>query len=203
MQKNFQNIILECVVSKFLTFLVQDDDLAPNVPALGDGDPRIDVELKTEEERKSFGAIESDNKKYKRQLDHSRILILQFLYKLIQDNVDPHHIRVFFVNNKVMQKVAACQRFNSSQINVEIIKFFKAIIMVKDNTAIMYMIKKDLFEQILHIFLNNKIKGNLLHSCILNLFEMMIPQDNKMDQIGGSIIGLVQSPFVENKNLMD
>ena len=159
--------------------------------------------MKTEEERKSFGAIESDNKKYKRQLDHSRILILQFLYKLIQDNVDPHHIRVFFVNNKVMQKVAACQRFNSSQINVEIIKFFKAIIMVKDNTAIMYMIKKDLFEQILHIFLNNKIKGNLLHSCILNLFEMMIPQDNKMDQIGGSIIGLVQSPFVENKNLMD
>ena len=53
--------------------------------------------------------------------------------------------------------------------------------MVKDNTAIMYMIKKDLFEQILQIFLNNKVKGNLLHSCILNLFEMMIPQDNKMD----------------------
>ena len=80
-----------------------------------------------------------------------------------------------------MQKVAACQRFNSSQINVEIIKFFKAIIMVKDNTAIMYMIKKDLFVRILEIFLNNKVKGNLLHSCILNLFEMMIPQDNKMD----------------------
>ena len=27
MQKNFQNIILECVVSKFLSFLVEDDDL--------------------------------------------------------------------------------------------------------------------------------------------------------------------------------
>ena len=69
--------------------------------------------------------------------------------------------------------------------------------MVKDNTAIMYMIKKDLFEQILQIFLNNKNKGNLLHSCILNLFEMMIPQDPKMDQIGGSIIGLAIGPFAE------
>ena len=75
--------------------------------------------------------------------------------------------------------------------------------MVKDNTAIMYMIKKDLFEQILQIFLNNKNKGNLLHSCILNLFEMMIPQDPKMDQIGGSIIGLAIGPFAEKQNFMD
>ena len=32
---------------------------------------------------------------------------------------------------------------------------------------------------------------------------MMIPQDPKMDQIGGSIIGLAISPFAEKQNFMD
>lgn len=39
------------------------------------------------------------------------------------------------------------------------------------------MINKQVFDTILEIFLNNKKKGNLLHSCILNLFEMLTPQD--------------------------
>ena len=114
---------------------------------------------------------------FTKQLNHTRILILQFMNKLIADNVDPHAFRTFLVTEKVMQKVANCQRFKSIQTNVEIIKFFKAIIIAKDVNSILYMIKKDLFDQIILIFLNNEKKGNLLHSCILNMFEMLIPAD--------------------------
>ena len=79
------------------------------------------------------------------------------------------------MQNKVLIKVAACARFNSIQTNVEIIKFFKAIIQSKDTMSINQMIKKQIFETILEIFLRNRTKGNLLHSCILNLFDMLTP----------------------------
>jgi hypothetical protein len=60
---------------------------------------------------------------------------------------------------------------------VEIIKFFKAIIQTKDTMSVNFMIKKQVFETILEIFISNKTKGNLLHSCILNLFEMLTPAE--------------------------
>ena len=41
--------------------------------------------------------------------------------------------------------------------------------------SINQMIKKQIFETILEIFLRNRTKGNLLHSCILNLFDMLTP----------------------------
>jgi len=100
---------------------------------------------------------------------------LQFLNKLIVDNVDSYQLRHFFINNKVLMKVADCSNYNSIQTNVEVVKFFKAIVQTKDTMSINYMIKKSIFEKILDIFLSNKRKGNLLHSCILSLFEMLTP----------------------------
>lgn len=43
--------------------------------------------------------------------------------------------------------------------------------------SIKYMIQKQIFDNILEIFLRNQTKGNLLHSCILNLFEMLTPAE--------------------------
>jgi len=58
-----------------------------------------------------------------------------------------------------------------------VVKFFKAVIQAKDTLSVSYMIKKQIFDTILEIFLSNKTKGNLLHSCILSLFEMLIPAE--------------------------
>lgn len=97
--------------------------------------------------------------------------------KLIADNVDSYALRTFFFEKKVLLKVANCSLFKSIQTNVEIVKFFKVIIQTKDNPSVKYMINKEIFDTILEIFLNNKSKGNLLHSCILNLFEMLTPAE--------------------------
>ena len=97
--------------------------------------------------------------------------------KLIADNVDSYALRTFFFEKKVLLKVANCSAFKSIQTNVEVVKFFKAIIQTKDNMCVKYMINKQIFETILDIFLTNKTKGNLLHSCILNLFEMLTPAE--------------------------
>ena len=39
------------------------------------------------------------------------------------------------------------------------------------------MTKKGIFDCILEMFLKNEKKGNMLHSCILSLFEMLTPME--------------------------
>lgn len=93
----------------------------------------------------------------------------------------------------MLLKVANCHSHKSSQTNVEIIKFFKAIIYSKDTISVNFMIKKQIFETILEIFLANKTKGNLLHSCILSLFDMLTPAEVSQNSVGGgaSMIGVM------------
>ena len=93
---------------------------------------------------------------------------------------------MFFMHNSVLLKVVECHRYKSIQTNVEIIKFFKAIIQAKDSMSIKFMIQKSIFDNILEIFLNNQTKGNLLHSCILNLFEMLTPPEVNNTAAGGN-----------------
>lgn len=229
MQKTFQQIILFNVVSQFVEFLRDTDDVpaVKEAPAKdeeeraagvsaneaaqakdGQADEEMkeggengadkkgekapagatDADMANEEEVKGAGESKiSDDprvlKKYRMQIDQSRVLILQFLTKLILDNVDTYQLRVFFFQKKVLSIVVSCRRFNSVQTNVEIIKFFKAIIQVKDTRSFEYMIKHDIIDDIMQIFLNNK-KGNLLHSCILSLFEMLVPGEGGPGGLG-------------------
>ena len=81
------------------------------------------------------------------------------------------------MQEKVLLKVAENLNCKSIQTHVEVIKFFKAIIQTKDTISVKFMIKKQIFDKILELFLSNKTKGNLLHSCILNLFEMLTPAE--------------------------
>lgn len=152
-----------------------------------------DEELKSQESRSLSQLDPKIQEKYRKQIDNSRILILQFLNKLITDNVDSYGLRHFFINNKVLIKVANCHTYKSIQTNVEIIKFFKAIIQSKDTMSVSFMIKKSIFETILEMFLANKTKGNLLHSCILNLFDMLTPAEVSVNSAGGttSMIGVM------------
>jgi hypothetical protein len=112
--------------------------------------------------------------KLEKAMEQSRCLVLQFINKLITEGMDPYNLRVFLVRNKVIQKVAALQRFQSVQTNVEIVKFFKAIVLEKDQLTLDYIFKKEvLLDCVMEMFMNNPRKGNMLHSCILALFDTM------------------------------
>jgi len=109
-------------------------------------------------------------------LEQSRCLILQFFTKLIQDSTFPTNVRVFLVKNQVFNKIADLRKHKSRQINIEIIKFFKAIIASKDRQSILCIIKNNIFDAVMKIFLENPNKRNLLHSCILSMFELIVNQ---------------------------
>lgn len=42
-----------------------------------------------------------------------------------------------------------------------------------------YVIKKNLFKHIVDIFIENPNKSNLIHSCVLDLFDFMTKEYNK------------------------
>jgi len=75
------------------------------------------------------------------------------------------------VQNRVFQKVTNLTRDKSVHLNVEIVKFLKAIVIQKERSSLMLMIQKDSFLEVCKMFLSNKNKGNLLASTILSLFE--------------------------------
>ena len=78
-----------------------------------------------------------------------------------------------------MEKISRLQRFRSKVLNVNVVKFFKAIIRAKDDAFVMYLIKKNLLKTIVEIFIENENKGNMLHSSILELFDYLTKETNK------------------------
>lgn len=73
-------------------------------------------------------------------------------------------------------KIADLRKHNSRQVNIEIIKFFKAVISTKDKQSILWIIKNNVFDAVMKIYLENPNKRNLLNSCILSMFDMVANQ---------------------------
>lgn len=190
LQKKLQKIILMNILTIFLDFL-QTDDFSLK-PKQDNEYSQSDKESMKQEIVKDFDLIsdgkqvgEKENKLFRRSLDQSRVLVLQLLESLVTENGEmSFELKRVFIQNDVKKKVVECKRFESIQTNVEIIKFFKAIIASKDSNLIRWIFSRDLFEQIVNIFLENKNKGNLLHSAILNLFEMLTPSEQQIQGMG-------------------
>lgn len=79
----------------------------------------------------------------------------------------------------MIEKIAGLTRFNQKILNISIIKFYKAILKLKDEVFYQYLTKKVLLKPIIEIFLSNENKTNLLHSCILDIFEYLGKEYNK------------------------
>ena len=64
-------------------------------------------------------------------------------------------------------------------LNMWIIKFYKAIIRVKDEIYGMYLTRKGLLKHIIEIFIENNNKDNMIHSVVLELFDYLAKEPNK------------------------
>jgi protein phosphatase-4 regulatory subunit 3 len=81
-------------------------------------------------------------------------------------------------------------------LNLWIVKFFKAVLKVKDEAFNSYVIKKNLFKYIVDIFVENPNKSNLINSCILDLFEFLTKEYNK--KIGEHLMQNYEKELLKN-----
>jgi len=61
----------------------------------------------------------------------------------------------------------------SVHLNVEIIKFLKALLQNKDKSIIQFMIQRWNFDVVPEIYMENTNKNNMLGSCILSLLDTL------------------------------
>jgi len=81
-------------------------------------------------------------------------------------------------NLSVIIKVAKLVNLNSKLINIEIVKFYKALLKSKDTTYISYIVLKNQFYPICKIFEDtySAINPPMIHSCIRDLYELIFSQ---------------------------
>lgn len=80
---------------------------------------------------------------------------------------------MYFIQNKVIQKVCDLKKMKSVHLNVEIIKFLKALLQNKDKSIIQFMIQRWNFDVVPEIYMENTNKNNMLGSCILSLLDTL------------------------------
>ena len=87
------------------------------------------------------------------------------------------------------------------------IKFFKSIIASKDKASISWLIRYNIFDYIMDIFLNNDNKKNLLHSCILSLFDLIVHslQPDTISKLLKKLVkrGYADSVFLKQEYMTD
>lgn len=91
--------------------------------------------------------------------------------------------RTFMNNNQIISKVANLAHLRSNLINIEIVKFYKAILKSKDTTYIHYITAKNLFFPIHDIFETSFDLQNppLIQSCVRDLYEQIFSQQKNTD----------------------
>jgi len=75
---------------------------------------------------------------------------MQILNKVTAEHRYP--FKNFVVQNEVIQTVAQLARLDSNLLNIEVVKFYKALLRSKDQSYILMIIEKDLFYPVMHIF---------------------------------------------------
>lgn len=92
---------------------------------------------------------------------------------MVYDGQVPVKVRMYFIQNKVIQKVCDLKKMKSVHLNVEIIKFLKALLQNKDKSIIQFMIQRWNFDVVPEIYMENTNKNNMLGSCILSLLDTL------------------------------
>jgi len=112
-------------------------------------------------------------------LEYSAYLILQILNKVVEQHRYPFN--VFINKHQVIQTVAKMSKLSSKLINIEIVKFYKAIMRSKMPTYVNLIVAKNLFYPIHHIFKATFHHKNppMIQSVIRDLYEMIFTNYGK------------------------
>ncbi|CDW88124.1 UNKNOWN [Stylonychia lemnae] len=152
----FTDLFYKEILNIFLSFLTQDEDLSLQDQPLESYNQSLE---------------------YNRSLEYSRSLVIQIFIKCASEHA--FRFRIFAVQAEVIEKISRLTRFRSKLLNLWIIKFYKALIKVKDDAFVMYLMKKTLLKTVVDIFLENPNKSNMLHSTILELFDYLTKENNR------------------------
>ena len=89
-------------------------------------------------------------------------------------------LRQWICQNNAILKIAKLCKLKSKLINIEIVKFYKSIMRIKDPIFIVEITKKNLFYPINDIFVATYDARNppMIQSCIRELYELILGKNS-------------------------
>ena len=107
-------------------------------------------------------------------IEYSLYLILQIFNKVVSEH--RYTFREWVCKNNVIPKIAKLSKLKSKLVNIEIIKFYKCLMRIKDLIYIQEITKKNLFYPINDIFEMTYDVRNppMIQSCIRDLYDMIL-----------------------------
>mmetsp|Transcript_7995 Transcript_7995/g.29557 ORF Transcript_7995/g.29557 Transcript_7995/m.29557 type:complete len:842 (-) Transcript_7995:210-2735(-) len=85
-----------------------------------------------------------------------------------------YRIKYYILRNNVVEKVLRLTTRKEASLNLGAIRFFRTCLGVKDDFYNRYIMKHNLFEPILNLFISNGQRYNLINSAILELFVFIL-----------------------------
>jgi hypothetical protein len=109
-----------------------------------------------------------------KEVEYSVYLILQIFNKVVSEH--RYTFREWVCKNNAIPKIAKLSKLKSKLINIEIVKFYKSLMRIKDLIYIQEITKKNLFYPINDIFEMTYDTRNppMIQSCIRDLYDMIL-----------------------------
>lgn len=137
-----------------------------------------------------------------KSLEYSVYLILQIINKVVLEHRYPFRQTVMNINMiPIVAKLVDCK---SGLINIEIVKFYKAILKSKDAVYIQYIVSKDMFYPIFSLFKHSYKPRNpaMIFSCIRDLYDLILTSKQSNDFYSPKLAEYLMHTCEESKTMM-
>ncbi|GAB1302952.1 Protein PPP4R3C [Apodemus speciosus] len=113
--------------------------------------------------------------------DYQNAQLLEAVLEILTFCVQCHstHIKCFILSNNLLSRILVLTKSKHTFLILSAIRFMRKMIGLKDEIYNLYIIKKNLFEPVVNVFMLNGTRYNMLNSAIIDLFEFIREEDIK------------------------
>ncbi|XP_052027752.1 protein PPP4R3C-like [Apodemus sylvaticus] len=101
------------------------------------------------------------------------------------------YIKTFILSNNLLSRVLVLMGSKHTFLILSAVRFMRKMIGVKDEMYNVYIIKQNLFEPVVNVFMQNGPRYNMLNSAIIELFEFI-----RQENIKSLIVNIVEKFFI-------
>jgi len=183
-----ENIENGALKEEFLE-LFYKEFLVPLISPLNEGNKvekmaPLEEQTKTEQNEQGKGKDIENNcteKSQENQIERRDASLLHELCELLGFCLQQHgyHIKHFILHNNIVSKVLALLVKPQKHLVLAALRFFRALVGIKDDFLNKHILKHKLFKPVVDLFLRNGPKYNLINSAILELFDFIVTENMK------------------------
>ncbi|XP_052026119.1 protein PPP4R3C-like [Apodemus sylvaticus] len=113
--------------------------------------------------------------------DYQNAQLLEAVLEILTFCVQCHstYIKSFILSNNLLSRILVLTKSKHTFLILSAIRFMRKMIGLKDEIYNLYIIKKNLFEPVVNVFVLNGTRYNMLNSAIIELFEFIREENIK------------------------